>query len=277
MMALVNPAVLGQGGFGITYLARDTQLGRFVAIKEYLPAALALREADTTVVPRSDDMAEEFLAGRERFIDEARTLARLGNVPSIVPVYDFLEANGTAYMVMGFAPGDTLSRRLRDGTPLSPADANRLLHALMDGLAQVDAAPRDLRQPPTQRLRAHAGRRLRAARRSSDSRLPDNVAPGARPRPWRATERAAAIDCRVADDARDDRGRSDGEDVSARNAEALRKKCQSAVCRRRGRDRAVARRRRIFLCDPQRSASRNSGRCCRDGRAREARRIEHGQ
>ena len=133
-------SVPGQGGFGITYLARDTQLDRFVAIKEYLPAALALREADTTVVPRSDDMAEEFLAGRERFIDEARTLARLGNVPSIVPVYDFLEANGTAYMVMGFAPGDTLSRRLRDGKPLSPADADRLLHALMDGLAQVHDA-----------------------------------------------------------------------------------------------------------------------------------------
>jgi serine/threonine protein kinase len=75
---------LGQGGFGITYLARDTQLARDVAIKEYLPTSLALREDGTLVVPRSTEHAEQFVWGRERFLDEARTLAKLEDTPGIV-------------------------------------------------------------------------------------------------------------------------------------------------------------------------------------------------
>ena len=62
-------SVLGQGGFGITYRARDTTLDRDVAIKEYLPTALALREGRTTVLPRSTEHAEQFAWGRERFLD----------------------------------------------------------------------------------------------------------------------------------------------------------------------------------------------------------------
>jgi Protein kinase domain len=133
-------SVLGQGGFGITYLAQDEQLKRRVAIKEYLAASLAIREADTIVVPRSTEVAEEFMWGRDRFIEEARTLARLGSVPSIIPVYDFLEANGTAYMVMAFAEGETLNRRLRDGRRLAPDEVDQLIHPLMDGLSQVHEA-----------------------------------------------------------------------------------------------------------------------------------------
>ena len=83
-----------------------------VAIKEYLPATLAMREGRTTVVPRSDDHAEQFAWGRERFLDEARTLARLDLTPAIVRVHDFLEENGTAYMVMALIEGDNLNRRL---------------------------------------------------------------------------------------------------------------------------------------------------------------------
>ena len=100
-------SVLGQGGFGITYYARDTTLGREVAVKEYLPTSLALREGGTTVVPRSTQHAEDFIWGRERFLEEARILATLEGVPAVVRVYDFLEANGTAYMIMGLARGDT--------------------------------------------------------------------------------------------------------------------------------------------------------------------------
>ena len=101
-------SVLGQGGFGITYRARDVQLGREVAIKEYLPTALAMRQDGTTVLPRTTKMADDFGWGRERFVTEGRTLASLHRVPAIVQVFDFLEANGTAYIVMELLHGETL-------------------------------------------------------------------------------------------------------------------------------------------------------------------------
>jgi hypothetical protein len=129
-------SVLGQGGFGITYYARDTTLGREVAIKEYLPTTLALRE-DTMVVPRSTQLAADFVWGRERFLEEARILATLEGAPAVVRVYDFLEANGTAYMVMGLARGETLDERLRREGRLAPAVVERLLERLLDGLEAV--------------------------------------------------------------------------------------------------------------------------------------------
>ncbi|HTG24792.1 MAG TPA: protein kinase [Reyranella sp.] len=130
-------SVLGQGAFGITYLARDTQLGRELAIKEYLPTSLALREGGTTVVPRSTQLAEDFVWGRERFLDEARTLVTLESVPAVVRVYDYLEANGTAYMVMALARGETLEQRLRREGSLPAPIVERLLHRLLEGLEQV--------------------------------------------------------------------------------------------------------------------------------------------
>ena len=130
-------SVLGQGAFGITYLARDTLLGRELAIKEYLPTSLALREGGTTVVPRSTQLAEDFVWGRQRFLDEARTLVTLESVPAVVRVYDYLEANGTAYMVMALARGETLEQRLkRDGSLPAPI-VERLIERLLDGLEQV--------------------------------------------------------------------------------------------------------------------------------------------
>ena len=133
-------SVLGHGGFGITYYARDTTLGREVAVKEYLPTSLALRENGTTVVPRSTQLAEDFIWGRERFLEEARILATLEGVPSIVRVYDFLEANGTAYMVMGLARGETLEQRLKRDKQLPAAIIERLLDRLLDGLEEVHKA-----------------------------------------------------------------------------------------------------------------------------------------
>ncbi len=131
--------VLGQGGFGVTYLAHDGKLGRNVAIKEYLPAALALREGETTVVPRSTGQTEEFLWGRDRFLEEARTLAKLDRAPAIVRVHDYLEANGTAYMVMAVGCGETLTQRLRKGTLKTPA-VTSILFPLLDGLEQIHSA-----------------------------------------------------------------------------------------------------------------------------------------
>jgi serine/threonine protein kinase len=84
-------SILGQGGFGITYRARDIQLNRDVAIKEYLPSALAVRQDGITVLPRSTKLAEDFTWGRQRFVDEGRTLASLHRAPAIVQVFDFLE------------------------------------------------------------------------------------------------------------------------------------------------------------------------------------------
>src|SRR5215470_8785399 len=132
-------SVLGQGGFGITYYARDTTLSREVAIKEYLPTTLALRE-ETMVVPRSTQLAADFVWGRERFLEEARILATLEGAPAVVRVYDFLEANGTAYMVMGLARGETLEQRLKRDGKLPPAIVLRFLERLLDGLEAVHNA-----------------------------------------------------------------------------------------------------------------------------------------
>jgi hypothetical protein len=132
-------AVLGQGGFGITYRARDAQLGRDVAVKEYLPSALAVRQDGVTVLPRTTKMAEDFTWGRDRFVAEGRTLASLEHAPAIIQVFDFLEANGTAYIVMKLVPGDTLEHRIKRGT-LSPAEIDRILWPLLDGLAKVHEA-----------------------------------------------------------------------------------------------------------------------------------------
>jgi serine/threonine protein kinase/peptidoglycan hydrolase-like protein with peptidoglycan-binding domain len=132
-------SILGQGGFGITYRARDNQLGRDVAIKEYLPSSLALREGDT-VVPRSTRVAEDFVWGRDRFVAEGRTLASLQRAPGIVRVFDFLEANGTAYIVMEMLQGETLEDRLKRAGPLDAAAIDRILGPLLDGLEQVHEA-----------------------------------------------------------------------------------------------------------------------------------------
>ncbi len=130
-------SVLGHGGFGITYYAKDTTLGREVAVKEYLPTSLALREDGTMVVPRSTQLAEDFIWGRERFLEEARILATLDGAPAVVRVHDFLEANGTAYMIMGLARGDTLEQRLKQDGKLDPAVAERVLGRLLEGLEAV--------------------------------------------------------------------------------------------------------------------------------------------
>ncbi|HJQ60013.1 MAG TPA: protein kinase, partial [Vineibacter sp.] len=130
---------LGQGSFGITYRAHDAQLNRTVAIKEYLPASLAVRQGGTQVLPRSTKLAEDFRWGRDRFLAEAQTLAQFENTPAVVRVYDFLEGNGTAYMVMELLRGETLETRLKREGRLPLGSVERLLHPLLDGLERVHA------------------------------------------------------------------------------------------------------------------------------------------
>ena len=133
-------AILGRGGFGITSRALDAELGREVALKEYLPAALAVRQDGTTVVPRSTTAAQDYAWGRERFVAEGRTLAALHRVPGIVLVHDFLEANGTAYLVMELLGGLTLQDKVDRNGPLDQAAFERLLPPLLDGLERVHDA-----------------------------------------------------------------------------------------------------------------------------------------
>jgi serine/threonine protein kinase/peptidoglycan hydrolase-like protein with peptidoglycan-binding domain len=130
-------SVLGQGGFGITYRAMDSELGREVAIKEYLPAALAIRQDGTTVLPRSTSAAEDFAWGRDRFIAEGRTLAALHRVPGIVLVHDFIVANGTAYLVMELLAGQTLQEQVERRGPLDAAKIDKIVWAVLNGLEQV--------------------------------------------------------------------------------------------------------------------------------------------
>ena len=93
---------LGQGGFGVVYRARDRVTDEWVAIKEYFPSGLCNRLADgLTVSPVTGERGEWYRWGLERFLEEARTLKRLSH-PNIVPLRDYLELNGTAYLVMPF-------------------------------------------------------------------------------------------------------------------------------------------------------------------------------
>jgi serine/threonine protein kinase len=131
-------AVIGHGGFGITYRAFDSQLAKVVAIKEYLPVEFAVRQGEK-VVPRGARFAEDFAWGRERFLDEARALARFRH-PHIVPVLRFLVANGTAYTVMEFEDGHSLGDRLGHSGRRLPADeVRRLAEGLLLGLGAVHA------------------------------------------------------------------------------------------------------------------------------------------
>src|SRR5437867_456573 len=120
--------VLGVGGFGIVYLAMDHGLQREVALKEYLPSALAGRGRDGMVSVRSKSNLETYQLGMRSFINEARLLARFDH-PSLVKVYRFWEDKGTAYMVMSFYRGSTL-KQLRAGMSAPPGEA--WLRSLLD-------------------------------------------------------------------------------------------------------------------------------------------------
>nr|WP_316643612.1 serine/threonine-protein kinase [uncultured Roseateles sp.] len=132
-------SVLGEGGFGIVYLAWDHSLERRVALKEYMPAALAARTGDTQVQVKSQRHRDTFEAGRKSFVNEAKLLAQFDH-PSLVKVYRFWEANGTAYMVMPFYEGITLKDKLRElGAPPDEAWLMTLLAPLTEALAVIHA------------------------------------------------------------------------------------------------------------------------------------------
>jgi serine/threonine protein kinase len=131
--------VLGVGGFGLTYLALDSNLNLKVAVKEYLPADVAQRGTDQTIGPRSPSTAETFGWGKQRFMDESRTVASFRH-PNIVRVMRFFEANGTAYMVMEFVEGAPLGEWIKRHRPISEAQAAAIVGPLLDGLDVIHKA-----------------------------------------------------------------------------------------------------------------------------------------
>ena len=128
--------VLGAGGFGVTYLARDLSLDAWRAVKEYLPRDWGTRLRDGTIGPRTGADAEDYQWGLTRFLEEARILARFDH-PNLVRVYRVFEAAGTAYMVTEYVEGETLAAGLKESGPWPEPQVRELLDALTDGLAAV--------------------------------------------------------------------------------------------------------------------------------------------
>jgi hypothetical protein len=127
--------LIGEGGFGIVYLAWDHSLQRRVAIKEYMPASMAARlTGSSAIVVKSERHLDTFRAGLKSFVNEARLLARFDH-PSLVKVYRFWEENGTAYMVMPYYEGPTLKAALAalDGAP-GEDELRAWLQPLLDAL-----------------------------------------------------------------------------------------------------------------------------------------------
>ena len=128
--------VLGQGGFGITYLGWNHALDIPVAIKEYLPSDIATRKSDLSVVPQSPQVAADFQWGLDRFLVEARTLA-LFDHRHLVKVRHFFLGHNTAYIVMEYAEGETLSDYLNHKGVLTELELKEILHPILKGLEAV--------------------------------------------------------------------------------------------------------------------------------------------
>ena len=141
--------VLGQGGFGITYLAEDTNLNQLVAIKEYLPIDMAVREGGISIHPVSGEYGDQFKWGLDRFITEAQTLAKFKH-PNIVRVFSVFRENNTAYIVMEYEKGRGLHEILKQRKTLPEEELKAILFPILSGLKLVHEAGfihRDIKPP----------------------------------------------------------------------------------------------------------------------------------
>ena len=130
---------LGEGGFGITYLAWELSSGKKVAVKEYFPSGYVNRVAkNNQVIINSKQNQAASNRGLKRFIDEAKTLAKVKNLAGIVSVRDFFSANGTAYIVMEFLDGISLKKYVqRKGGKISCDEVISILRPVMESLISV--------------------------------------------------------------------------------------------------------------------------------------------
>lgn len=132
--------VLGIGGFGITYLGYDLTLEIKVAIKEYMPSSIATRNADRYNVTLTGRVEGDYQYGMERFLDEAKILAKLQNTPHIVSVQNYFRENNTAYFVMEYIDGMSLKEYLANqGGKIPYEQALTILQPIMEALIQVHA------------------------------------------------------------------------------------------------------------------------------------------
>ena len=128
--------VLGEGGFGITYLAKDNDLGLEVVIKEYFPNEFAMRSNDKTITAKTKSMGD-FAKGLQRFKEEAQTLAKFSH-PSIVKILGYFEANQTAYFVMEYEEGIDLSQYLKQkNSAYGQDEILSIMMPILEGLKEV--------------------------------------------------------------------------------------------------------------------------------------------
>ena len=134
--------VLGEGGFGITYLGLDENLGRLVAVKEYFPTSFVLRENSVSLgVTCYTSQGQDFYKkGREQFLQEARTMARLDKAREIVRVMDFFSANNTAYLVMEFLEGETLKELVARRGPIPTEELLDLMRPVVAAVGTMHRA-----------------------------------------------------------------------------------------------------------------------------------------
>jgi hypothetical protein len=129
--------VLGVGGFGIVYRAKGVYFDELVAIKEYFPGAISDRLDNTTVTPTDSSAEEVYKLGLQKFVEEAKVLWNLSKPtrhPNIVSVRSLFEIHGTAYMVMDFESGVSLSQMLRDGHRFDETELLNLIKPIAEGL-----------------------------------------------------------------------------------------------------------------------------------------------
>ena len=132
--------MLGQGGFGITYIGFDLLLEQKVAIKEYYPMSTGMvsRDGHSTVVWSSAMMGKTGTQkGFDSFLKEARKMAKLGGIPGVVGVKSVFIQNETAYIVMDFIEGETLLKKLQKNGPMDFDSCVKLMTPIMQALAEV--------------------------------------------------------------------------------------------------------------------------------------------
>lgn len=136
----VMSSAIGEGGFGITYLAFDTMNGIKVAIKEYFPVSVVARNEKGFVVPLKPELRQRFMLGKKRFMDEAKNMAAIKNLKGVPAVLDFFSENDTAYIVMEYLSGSTLKDLIKKRRRLTFAEAFDILRPVFDSLALMHDA-----------------------------------------------------------------------------------------------------------------------------------------